>query len=111
MFKKYMCMLWENLINADLYKKVIYNLWPIIINYKIIFQEDYLITFFVLIYAKKYKKIRNRILFHFKNIKSASKGYKNNSEYFLSVIFAGIIFYDYHIDYYSQDIPIIIHII
>ena len=111
MFKSYICLLWGNLIRADLYKKVIYNLWPIIINYKIIFQEDYLITFFVLIYAKKYKKIRNRILFHFKNIKSASKGYKNNSEYFLSVIFAGIIFYDYHIDYYSQDIPIIINYI
>ena len=35
----------------------------------------------------------------------------DNSEYFLSVIFAGIIFYDYHIDYYSQDIQIIINYI
>ena len=111
MFKTYICLLWGNLIRADLYKKVIYNLWPIIINYKIIFQEDYIITFFALIYAKKFKKIRNRILFHFKNIKSASKGYKNNSEYYLSIIFAGNIFYDYHIDYYPQDIPIIINYI
>ena len=46
-FKENLYLLWGNLIKADLYKKVIYNLWPIIINYKIIFQEDFLITFFI----------------------------------------------------------------
>ena len=96
MFKTYVCLLWGNLIRADLYKKVIYNLWPIIINYKIIFQEDYLITFFILIYAKTYKRIRNIFLLHFRNKKSASRGFKNNPEYYLSVIFAANIFYDYN---------------
>ena len=48
-FKTNNMLLWGNLFNADLYKKVIYNLWPIIINYKIIFQEDFLLIFFILI--------------------------------------------------------------
>ena len=111
MFKTYVFLLWGNLIRADLYKKVIYYLWPIIINYKIVFQEDYLITFFILINSQKHKKIKDILLFHFQNKKSASNGYKNNSEYFLSVIFAGIIFYDYHIDYYPQDFQIILNYI
>ena len=111
MFKNYICLLWGNLIRADLYKKVIYNIWPIIINYKIVFQEDYLITFFALIYAKKYMKTRNRFLFHFKNKKSASKGFVNNPEYLLSIIFAGNIFYDYYIDYNPQDFPILMNYI
>ena len=111
MFNTYIYLLWGNLIRGDLYKKVIYNLWPIIISYKIIFQEDFLITFFALIYARKSKMIKDRILFHYKNLKSASKGYKNNSEYFLSVIFAGNIFYDYHIDYNPLDFPILINYI
>ena len=94
------------MIRADLYKKVIYFLWPIIINYKIIFQEDFLIIFFLLIYAEKYKEIKNVLYFHFLNIKSISKNHKNNSEYYLSVIFAGIIFYDYYIDSYPRNIQI-----
>ena len=110
-FKSNSCTLWGNLIRTDLYKIVIYNLWPIIINYKIIFQEDFLITFFILIYAQNYKKIQNMLYLYFNNEESASSGHKNNSEYYLSVIFAGIIFYDYYIDYYSQDIHIIINYI
>ena len=111
MFKKYMCMLWENLINADLYKKVIYNLWPIIINYKIIFQEDFIITFFILIYARKSKRIKNKLLFHYNNSKSASEAHLKNSEYFLSVLFAGNIYYDFHIDYYPNDYQLIVNYI
>ena len=111
MFKSYICLLWGNIIKADLYKKVIYNLWSIIINYKIIFQEDFLITFFVLIYARKCKRIKNKLLFHYINNMSASEGYLNNSEYYLSVLFAPIIYYDYHIDYYPKDFQLIINYI
>ena len=107
-FKMSKCLLWGNLIKADLYKKVIYNLWPIIINYKIIFQEDFLITFFILIYTKKYEKIKNIFYYHFIHKKSASSGCFNNSEYYLSVIFSGIIFFDYYIDYYSEKNHLII---
>ena len=109
--KENLCLLWGNLIKADLYKMVIYNLWPIIINYQIIFQEDFLITFFILIYAKRYEKIKNILYFHFKNIKSVSNDYKKNSEYYLSLIFAGNVFFDYYIDYYSKDIQNLINYI
>ena len=111
LFKTNIIVLWGNLIKTDLYKKVIYNLWPIIINYKIIFQEDFLITFFLLIYAQKYKKINDILYFYFLNQESASDGYKNNIEYYLSIIFAGIIFYDYYIDSHSKDFQIILNYI
>ena len=110
-FKTNICLLWGNLIRSDLYKKVIYYLWPIIMNYKIIFQEDFLITFFILIYSKKFEKISNKLYFYLVNIKSASNDHKNNSEYYLSVIFAGIIFFDYYIDFYPQDIQILVNYI
>ena len=110
-FKTNNMLLWGNLFNADLYKKVIYNLWPIIINYKIIFQEDHIITFFILLYAKKYKKIKDFLFFHFINKKSSSKGFRHNPEYLLSVIFAGNLYYDYYIDINPKDIHVLINYI
>ena len=110
-FKKHIYLLWGNLIKSDLYKKVIYNLWPIIINYKIIFQEDFLITFFILIYAQKSKAIKNKFYHHFANKRQISNGYLNNPEFYLSIIFAGIIFYDYYIISFPQDFPIILNYI
>ena len=107
-FKENIYLLWGNLIKSDLYKKVIYNLWPIIINYKIIFQEDFLITFFILINAKKMKIIQNIFYYYFVNINQISRGHQTNPEFFLSVIFAGIIFYDYYIDSNPHDFQIII---
>ena len=103
-FSKIKIILWGNLIRSDLYKKVIYFLWPVIINYKLIFQEDFLIVFFLLMYAEKYKEIKNVLYFYFVNNKSISNDNKNNSEYYLSVIFVGIIFYDYYIDSHPKDI-------
>ena len=110
-FKKNIYFLWGNLIKSDLYKKVIYNLWPIIINYKIIFQEDFLVTFFILIYAKKSKSSKNKFYYNFINKKQISNLHENNPEFFLSVIFAGIIFYDYYINSYPQDFQIIFNYI
>ena len=107
MFKLNNGLLWGNLIRTDLYKNVIYNLWPIIINYQIIFQEDYIITFFLLIQGKKFNKINSILLYHSENKESASNGYKNNSEYYLSVIFTGIIFYDYYLALHHKDLLII----
>ena len=104
MFKENNCLLWGHLIRTNIYKKVIYHLWPIIINYKIIFQEDYIITFFIFTFAKKFKKINKNIFFHFNNKKSVSEDYENNSEYYLSIIFAGNIFYDFYFDSYPKDI-------
>ena len=110
-FKKHIYLLWGNLIKSDLYKKVIYNLWPIIINYKIIFQEDFLITFFILIFAKKSKSTENIFYLNLKNEKQISKRHLQNPEFYLSVIFAGIIFYDYYIKSYPKDFQILFNYI
>jgi len=110
-FKENLYLLWGNLIKADLYKKVIYNLWPIIINYKIIFQEDFLITFFILIYAQKSKHLNNIFYYYFVNLNQASRGHQNNPQFLTSVIFAGIIFYNYYIKSNPQDFQIIINYI
>ena len=48
-------LLWGLLIKSDIYKRVIYYMWPLIINYKIIFQEDYTVTFMILILTHKFK--------------------------------------------------------
>ena len=97
-------ILWGNLFRADLYKKVIYNLWSIIINYKIIFAEDFIITFFILIHARNYGHIGNIFFYHFINKESASSDHLNNSENFLSALFAANLYYDYYIDLNTQDI-------
>ena len=109
MFKTNNCVLWGHLIRTNLYKKVIYHIWPIIINYKIIFQEDFLITFFIFIFAERFKSIEKKFFFHFNNKESASKDYENNSDYFLSVVFAGNIYYDFYFDSNPKDIGIIMN--
>ena len=110
-FKKHIYLLWGNLIKTDLYKKVIYNLWPIIINYKIIFQEDFLITFFILIFAQKSKNTENKFYLNLKNKNQISNRHLKNPEFYLSVIFAGIIFYEYYIKSYPQDFQILFNYI
>jgi len=110
-FKKNKLFLWGNLIRANLYKKIIYNLWPIIINYRIIFQEDYLITFFLLIYAERFKSIQNKFYYYYRHINEVSKGHKLNKEYYLSVILIAIIYFDYFVDYNPQYLKNIINYI
>ena len=108
-FKSNNGLLWGHLIKANIYKKVIYYLWPIIINYKIIFEEDFLITFFILIYAESSKKIEKKIFFHYDNKESISKVHKDKYERSLSILFVGNIFYDYYIEQNPKDIQIIIN--
>ena len=45
------------------------------------------------------------------NSDSASKNFLSKQEYYLSILFAGIIFYDYYFDYNSKDISIIMNYI
>ena len=64
-------LLWCLLVKTDIYKKAIYILWPIIINYKIKFQEDYIFTFMIVILSRKLKKVKiiflyKKIFFYFK---------------------------------------------
>ena len=57
-------LLWGLLIRTDLYKNAVYHLWPFIMNYKIIFNEDYFITSMISKLAKNYKFINNFALIH-----------------------------------------------
>ena len=65
----------------------------------------------MLIYAQKFLYINIKLYFNWINRQSASNEFIYNPDYYLSVIFAGIIFYDYYIDFYSQDFQIIINYI
>ena len=64
-----------------------------------------------MINAKKLKTIKNIFYYYYVNINQISRGHQTNPEFFLSVIFAGIIFYDYYIDSNPQDFQIIINYI
>ena len=68
-------LLWGLLIRSDIYKKTIYHLWPLIINYKITFHEDYNITFMLIILSKKYKYLNNFALIHLFHSNSTSKDF------------------------------------
>ena len=102
-------LLWGLLIKTDLYKKTIYHLWPIIINYKIVFQEDYIITFMLIILAKKYKYLNNFGLIHLVHQNSTSANYFNNNEFYLGILFAGNIIYDYYIKDNPKEIYILVN--
>ena len=102
-------LLWGLLIKADIYKEAIYHLWPIIINYKITFHEDYTITFMLVILSKKYKYLNNFALIHLYHSSSASKDFANNPNFYLSAVFFGNTLFDYHINNNPKDIKIFIH--
>ena len=80
-------LLWGLLIKTELYKKAIYHLWPIIINYRIIFNEDYIITSMLAKLAQNYKYINKFILIHLMHSKSISSGCGGNKEFYLTLYF------------------------
>ena len=102
-------LLWGLLIKSDIYKKAIYHLWPLIINYKIIYHEDYTITFIILILAKKYKYLNHYALIHLIHSNSTSYHHLKDNIFFLSVLFYGNTLFDYHINKNPKDIGIFIH--
>ena len=104
-------LLWGLLIKADLYKNAIYHLWPIIMNYKIIFNEDYIITSMIAKLAKKFKYINKFILIHLIHSKSISSGCGGNKEFYLTLFFYIYYLYEYYIKENPQDIKIIINYI
>jgi len=104
-------LLWGLLIKTDLYKKVIYHLWMIIINYQIIFHEDYTISFMLVILAKKYKYINKFALIHLNHRNSASSSHWNIKEYYLGILFFANTLYDYHIKDNPKDINISVNFI
>ena len=104
-------LLWCLLIKTDLYKYSIYQLWPIIINYQIIFNEDYLITSMIAQFAKNFKYINKFGLIHLKHSNSISNDCSQNKEFYLSFYFFIFYLYDYYIKNNPQNIKIIINYI
>ena len=100
-------LLWGLLIKSNTYKKAIYNLWPIIMNYQLIFHEDYAISFMIIIFSKRYKYLNIFGLLHLIHEKSASNNYQNNKNYYLSVLFVSNIIYNYYIKNNEKDIIIL----
>ena len=99
-------LLWGLLIKNDIYKKTVYQLWPIIINYKIIFNEDYTITFKLISLSQKYKYLNNFALIHLIHPKSISNNRFGNIKYYISLLFFGNTLLDYHINNNPKDIVI-----
>ena len=74
-------LLWGLLINTNIYKKAIYYLWKIIINYQIIFHEDYLILCIIIILSRNYKYMNLFSMIHLNNINSSSNKHWNLKDY------------------------------
>ena len=104
-------LLWGILIKTDLYKNAIYHLWPLIINYKIIFNEDYIITSMLAKLAKKYKYINKFILIHLLHSKSISNDHFKNNEFYLTLFFYIYYLNEYFVKNSPRNINIIINYI
>ena len=104
-------LLWGLLIKTKLYKEVIYHIWPIIMNYQIIFHEDYTVSFFLVLLAKKYKYINKFAILHLIHQNSISNNYMKNKEYYLSVLFFANIMNEYYIKKNPKEIYILINYI
>jgi len=102
-------LLWGLLIKTDIYKKAIYYIWPLIMNYQIIFYEDYIITSLIVIFSKKYKYLNNFGLIHLDHDNSAMKQYYD--QLYIGVLFCENIIYNYYIKNNPRDIIILINFI
>ena len=104
-------LLWGLLIRSEIYKKAIYNLWPIIMNYQLVFHEDYAISFMIIILSERSKYLNKFGLLHLWHEKSASNKYQTNKKYYLSVLFVSNIIYNYYIKNREKNIIILINYI
>ena len=101
--------LWGLLIKANIYKKAIYYLWPIIMNYEFIMYEDYLVSTIIIIFSKKYKYLNNFGLIHLNHKNASSNVYSKILP--TSLVYFEIILYKYYIKFNQEDIQIIINLI
>ena len=104
-------LLWGLLILANLYKKAIYMIWPIIINYQIIYNEDYIITFMIIILSKHYKYLNDFALIHLIHSKSATTLNWKNNEFYISILFYANFIYNTYIKYNPKEINLLINFI
>ena len=105
-------LLWGLLILTNLYKKAIYKIWPIILNYQIIYNEDYIITFMIIILSKHYKYLNDFALIHLIHSTSVSKKLNwRNKEFYLCLLFYANFIYKYYIKYNPKEIKLLINFI
>ena len=102
-------LLWGLLIKSNIYKKAIYKLWPVIMNYKIIFHEDYTITFMIIILTKRYKYLNNFALIHLTHSKAASKNHLDNDNYYLGILFFANNLYNYYIKNKETEVHLLLN--
>ena len=100
-------LLWGLLIKTDIYKKSIYHLWPLILNYQLIYYEDYVITSIIVILSKKYKYLNNFALIHLNHNNSAMIKYYD--QFYISILICQNILYNYYIKDNPSDITIAIN--
>ncbi len=104
-------LLWGLLIKADLYKKTIYHLWPVIMNYQLIFHEDYTISFMLIIFAERYEYLNKFAILHLVHRNSASNNFSENKNYYLSVLFVSNLICEYYLKNNPKDIKILVNYI
>ena len=97
-------LLWGLLIKSNIYKKAVLNLWPIIMNFKIVFTEDYIITFMIFNIAHNYKYINKFGIIHWMHSNSAGSHSSSKIECHQANLFYLNYLYYY---YKNQDINII----
>ena len=100
-------LLWGLLIRTNIYKKAIYHLWPLIMNYQLIYYEDYVVTTIILIFSKKFKYLNNFALIHLNHNNSAMIKYYDR--FYLSVMICQNIIFNYYIKDNPRDIKIAIN--
>ena len=103
MFKKYNFLLWGLLIKSDIYKKVVIQFWPNIINYKIIHFEDYSITFLIVVIAKRFEYLNNFYIAHLIHAQSASSDLNFKKELHTSILLFYNFMFEYDVKYNVND--------
>ena len=102
-------LLWGLLINTKIYKKAIYYIWEIIVNYQIIYNEDYISTTIIILSSHNYKYLNMFGILHLKHKKSSSFNCLNKTEFHLSNIMFPSFIYEYHIKNNLEDIHILVN--
>ena len=104
-------LLWGILINTKIYKKAIYNIWEFVINYQLIYNEDYISSTMILLLSHNYKFLNMFGILHLKHEKATSFNCYVKGEFHLSNILFPSYLYKYHVEDNPEDIQMIINYI
>ena len=100
-------LLWGLLIKTDIYKKAIYHLWPLILNYQLIYYEDYVVTSVIISLTNKFKYLNKFALIHLNHTNSAML--KFYDQFYISVLICQNILFNFLIKDQPKDIIILMN--